>query len=128
MRWTYEKLDEDMKIKYCPTNDPDGKITGKIVMNVPAYFDENPEERIRLGWIKHIHYNKEEIEEKVQYNPQTQYLITSQRNIDDYTIEDAFNVIDKSEEMLLFEDMAGLYWGESQTISFVGANGEEVVF
>lgn len=120
MRWTYEKLDEDMKIKYCPTNDPDGKITGKIVMNVPAYFDENPEERIRLGWIKHIEYTEEEIKEKVQYNPQTQYLVTSQRYIDDYTIEDTFNVIDKTEEMMLFEDMLSLTWGGSIIVNNAG--------
>ena len=120
MRWTYEKLDEEMKIKYCPTNDPDGKITGKIVMNVPAYFDENPEERIRLGWIKHIEHTEEEIKETVQYNPQTQYLIKYQKTIDEYTIEDAYNVIDKTEEMMLFEDMLSLTWGGSIIVNNAG--------
>lgn len=113
MRWGYEKLNEDMKIEYLPTNDTDGKITGKIIMNLKAYFDENPEERIRLGWTKHITYSDEEIKEKVQYNPQTQYLIKYQKQIDEYTIEDAYNVIDKTEEMMLFEDMLALTWGTS---------------
>ena len=113
MRWGYEKLNEDMKIEYLPTNDTDGKITGKIIMNLKAYFDENPEERIRLGWTKHISYTEEEIKEKVQYNPQTQYLIKYQKQIDEYTIEDAYNVIDKTEEMMLFEDMLALTWGTS---------------
>lgn len=48
--WSYEKLDEEGKIKTIAgdyTNDADGKITGRIVMNVKAWFDENPEERIR---------------------------------------------------------------------------------
>lgn len=113
MRWGYEKLNEDMKIEYLPTNDTDGKITGKIIMNLKAYFDENPEERIRLGWTKHITYSDEEIKEKVQYNPQTQYLIKYQKQIDEYTIEDAYNVIDKTEEMMLFEDMLALTRGTS---------------
>lgn len=113
MRWGYEKLNEDMKIEYLPTNDTDGKITGKIIMNLKAYFDENPEERIRLGWTKHISYTEEEIKEKVQYNPQTQYLIKYQKQIDEYTIVDAYNVIDKTEEMMLFEDMLALTWGTS---------------
>lgn len=111
MRWSYEKLDENMKIQYLPMNDTDGKITGKIVMNLKAYMDENPEERIRLGWIKHIQYTEEEIKEKVQYNPQTQYLLESQKYIDEYTVEDVYNVIDKTEEMMLFEEMLSLSWG-----------------
>jgi len=45
----YERLDENYKIIRCPTFDYDGKYTGKIIINLPAYFDENPEERIRLG-------------------------------------------------------------------------------
>lgn len=104
-KWTYEKLDEDYKVKYCPQNDSDGKITGKIIIGLPAWFDENPEERIRLGWIKHIHHDEKEVE----YNKQTQYVVCSTVNIDDYTIEDVYHVLNKSEEMLLFEEMLEAY-------------------
>ena len=101
MYYTYEKYDENHKIKQCPTNDFDGSVTGHIVMNVKAWFDEHPEERKRLGWIKHIYNGSNEIE----YNRQTQYLVRSQKEIDAYTIEDVYHVMDKSEEMMLLEEM-----------------------
>ena len=56
----YEKLDENYKMKYCPAHDYDGSVTGHIVINVKAWFDENPEERKRLGWIKHLYYESNE--------------------------------------------------------------------
>ena len=59
MRHSYMRLKEDGTIEHCPTYDYDGKITGKIVVNVQAYFDENPDERKRLGWIKHIERTKD---------------------------------------------------------------------
>lgn len=126
MRWSYEKIDEEYRLRHCPMNDTDGAITGKIVINLPAWFDENPEERIRLGWIKHISYTNDEIKEKVQYDPQTQYLIKSTRAIDEYTVEDDYHVIDKSEEMMLFEDLATLYWEGS--VTFVNPDGTTIVF
>lgn len=85
-------------------NDTDGSITGHIVMNVKAWFDENPDERKRLGWIKHITYDGPE-DSGVEYNPQTQYYKITQRQIDEYTVEDVYNVRDKAEEQLLFEEM-----------------------
>ena len=106
--WSYEKLDEEGKIKTIAgdyTNDADGKITGRIVMNVKAWFDENPEERIRQGWTKHIHWTKEEMEEKYPYNKQSQYQTSSQRQIDDYTVEDVYYVVDKSEAQMALEEM-----------------------
>lgn len=106
MDWSYEKLDDQYEVKTCPTNDYDGSVTGHIVYNVPAWFDENPEERKRLGWIKHIRHSKEEIREIVGgWNPQTQNLITTPIQIDDWTVEDTYHVLDKSEEQLLFEEM-----------------------
>ena len=47
-KWSYEKL-ENGKMKHCPVNDYDGSVTGHIVFGVAAWFDENPEERKRLG-------------------------------------------------------------------------------
>lgn len=107
--WQYDKLQEDGKVKsvYSSTNDTDGTITGHIVMNVKAWFDENPEERIRLGWTKHILHDTEEIE----YNKQTQFLAKSVRQVDEYTIEDEFFVLDKSEEQLAFEEMLAVAEG-----------------
>lgn len=97
--WEYEKLQEDGKVKRVSTNfnDFDAKITGKYVFGVKAYFDENPEERIRLGWTKHIMHN---VDKYVQYNKQTQYLVKSVKVIDAYTVEDEYHVMDKTEEMM----------------------------
>ena len=98
---TYIKLDENFNTKGCPLNDYDGSVTGNIVINVPAWFDEHPEERKRLGWIKHIIHNAIDID----YDPQTQFLIRELKTIDRWTVEDVYHVCDKSEEMLLLEDM-----------------------
>ena len=99
--WEYEKLDENNKIKYCPINDYDGKVTGHIVFGVKAWMDENPEERKRLGWVKHIHHDTKEIE----FNTRTQYLKKSVKQIDEYTVEDEWHIMDKSEEMMRLEEL-----------------------
>lgn len=115
-RWDYEKLDENYNLVVCPPKDTDGSITGHIVFGVKQWFDENPEERKRLGWIKHIRHDRSEVE----YDSQTQILIPSTRAIDDWTVEDVYHVINKSEEMMRLEEMletlsfadkAGLYGG-----------------
>lgn len=105
MHWTYEKLDENGKMKYLPAHDFDGKITGKIILGVALYFDENPEEARRLGWTKHIHHDAKEIREMVDFNPQTQNLLTSQKQIDEFTIEDTYDVIDKTEKQMEYEEI-----------------------
>lgn len=106
----YEKMDENLKLVSCPLDDKDGSITGKIVLNVPAYFDENPEERIRLGWTKHISYSDEEIKARWPHT-QSQYLVKTTKQVDEYTVEDEYRVLDKSEEMMLFEDMLNTVMG-----------------
>lgn len=97
----YVKLDDSGRIIHCPANDNKGEITGKYIIGLQEYFDENPAERIRLGWIKHILHCSEEIE----YNKQTQYLEKGYRQVDEYTIEDEYTVLDKTEEMMLLEEM-----------------------
>ena len=117
-KWYYERLDEEGNIKRCPQNDDKGEITGKFIINLPAYFDENPEERIKLGWIKHIeHYPKE-----VEYDHQSQYLQKSVKQIDEHTVEDEYAVFDKTEEMLLLEEMLECvdWGGNGGGIVFVG--------
>lgn len=109
MDYYYEKLDEDMNIERCPMDDKDGSITGKIIIGLQRYFDENPEERIRLGWIKHIVPDRKEVE----YNPQTQFILTTQQQIDPYTITDVYHVRNKSEDQLLFEEMLSVAMGSS---------------
>ena len=99
--YSYEKIGEDFETKYCPMNDHDGSITGHIVMNVPAWFDEHPAERKKLGWVKRIHHKKSEID----YDPQTQYLVKSEKWLDKYTVEDVYHVLEKSEEMMLLEEL-----------------------
>ena len=108
--WQYEKLQEDGKIKTIAgnTNDFDAKITGKYVFGIKAYFDENPEERIRLGWTKHIMHN---VDKWITYNKQTQYLRKSKKIIDEYTYEDEYHVMDKTEEMMRkAEEAIGYDW------------------
>lgn len=118
-RWKYEKIDDEGNIKLCPMNDAKGEITGKFIINLPAYFDENPEERIRLGWIKHI----EHVPKEVEYNKQTQYLQGSYKQIDEYTIEDVYHVLDKTEEMLLLEEMLEAEGYTGGGIVFAGLEG-----
>jgi len=98
--WTYERLDEDYKIKYAPINDFDGKATGHIVFGVKQWLDENPNEARRLGWIKHIHHSTEDID----YNRRSQYLIKTVQQIDEYTVEDVYYVMNKSEEQMRIEE------------------------
>ena len=117
-KWDYEKLDENNKIKFLPINDYDGKVTGHIVFNVKAWMDENPEERKRLGWVKHIHHKATDIE----YNKRTQYLKRSMKQIDEYTVEDEWHIMDKSEEMMRLEELTrGGFWGDDDGIVFGGA-------
>lgn len=99
--WEYEKLDENGDMKTLPPHDLDGAITGRKILNLKSWMDENPEERIRLGYIKHIHPR----EDSVEYNRQTQYLVQSLRQIDDYTVEDVYHVLDKSEDQMALEEM-----------------------
>ena len=125
MGWRYEKLDEDMKLKTLPTNDFDGKITGKIVFGLKAWMDENPEERKRLGWIKHIYYSNKEIKKRWPYDHHTQYLKRIEKKIDDYTIEDDYRVMQKSEDMMLLQELlpavqGGDTWIDDETgVSFI---------
>lgn len=100
-KYYYEKLDENGKLKYCPSTDFDGSITGHIVFGVKAWFDENPEERKRLGWIKHITQDTK----KIEYNRKIQYLARSVVRVDDWTVKDVYHVMDKTEEMYLLEDL-----------------------
>ena len=117
-KWTYQKLDENGRIKYAPPNDFDGSITGHIVFNVTAWFDENPEERKRLGWVKHIQHDTKDIE----YNRRTQYLVNAIKQIDEYTVEDDWKIMDKSEEMMRLEELTrGGDWLASDVITYGGA-------
>ena len=116
-KWHYEKLGEDGKIQsvHINKNDFDGKITGKIVFGVKEYFDENPAERIRLGWIKHITHSIKDID----YNHQTQHLIKEVRTIDEYTVEDVYHIADKSEEQMRLNEVHSGWW-DDDTIVFGG--------
>ena len=103
----YEKLDENYKMQHCPANDPDGSVTGHIVMNVRAWFDENPEERKRLGWIKHLYYESHEelLKDLPDYDPASQVLVTGTKVIDEWTIQDEYHVINKTEKMMELEEI-----------------------
>lgn len=112
MRWEYLRLREDDTMQHCPAVDADGAVTGHIVIGVKAWFDEHPEERIALGWTKHIMYDYDEIKERWPHNPQTQVLVRTTKQVDEWTIEDEYHVLEKSEEALLMEEIfntSGLY-------------------
>lgn len=113
-KWDYQKVDENGKIKWAPVNDYDGKITGHIVFGVKAWFDEHPEERKALGWIKHIRHDRKDI----VYNKRTQYLVPSIKNIDEYTVEDEYHIMDKSEEMMRLEELCrnNAFWDDDVAI------------
>lgn len=106
-RWTYERLDENGKLKTAPTCDFDGSVTGQIVIGVKAYFDENPEERKRLGWTKHIIHRPKDFD--IEYDPATQYLSKTVKQVDEWTVEDEYIVLDKSEERMRIEETAAGY-------------------
>lgn len=116
--WYYEKLDEEHKIKRAPINDYDGSVTGKIVIGVSEWFDENPEEARRLGWTKHITHDTK----LIGYNKQTQYLLKSMVRVDEYTIEDIYHIVDKPEEMMVLEEMSGSEFYGFGGITIVGAD------
>lgn len=109
LNWSYEKLDEKGKRIWAPINDADGKITGRHVFNLKAWLDENPEERKRLGWIKHIHHKTNEVE----YDHATQYLVNNVKTIDEWTVEDEWHVMEKSPEMMRLNELGlALSWDE----------------
>lgn len=105
MERRYEKYDEDFNRTLCPIHDADGSITGKVIINLTTWFDENPEERKRLGWIKHYFYAYEDVEK--MYDSQTQYVETLTKMIDEYTMQDEIIVFDKTEDMLVNEELHG---------------------
>lgn len=119
--WHYEKIDEEGRLKTAPPNDYDGKITGKIVFGVPFWFDENPEDRKRLGWTKHITHNPKDL--NLDYDPVTQYLVKSVGIIDEYTVEDRYHVMDKSEEQMRLSELlnngVGAFYDEDAGIVFM---------
>ena len=101
-KYYYEKYDvETGDAQYCPPNDDDAKITGKHIIGLKEYFDENPDERKRLGWIKHITHKPDDI---IGYDAQTMYALKSVKTIDEYTVEDVYHLVEKPEEMMLFEE------------------------
>lgn len=119
-KWDYQKVDENGKIKWAPVNDYDGKITGHIVFGVKAWFDEHPEERKALGWIKHIRHDTKDI----VYNKRTQYLVPSIKNIDEYTVEDEYHIMDKSEEMMRLEELCrnNAFFFDDDVVTWGGVN------
>lgn len=119
MRWEYEKVGDDADVQVCPSCDQTGAITGQIVFGLKAWFDEHPEERKALGWIKHI------FPDRPDYNKQTQFLLVGTKIVDDFTVEDYYVVKDKSEEMLVAEELCNA--GDGTGISFIGGHWYEQI-
>ena len=72
-----------------------------------VWFDENPEERKRLGWVKHYYYEKTSdiIAELPDYDPALYYVTQGKEIIDEYTVKDKYYLIPKTEEMMAMEEM-----------------------
>lgn len=115
--WTYERFKEDGKVEeiYINKNDYDGKLTGHRVFGVKEWLDENPEEARRLGYVKHIHHSTKYID----YNKQTQYLMRSNKIIDEYTYEDEYHILDKTPEMMRDQELGRGEWVDDSLV-FVG--------
>lgn len=115
MKHRFEKLDENGKIKYAPQRDNTGEYTGgKIVMNFPAWLNEDEERRKSLGWIKHLFYeNRDDIIASLteEYNPATDYIVRSVQPVDEYTVKDVYRVIHKTEKMMELEEILSLMDG-----------------
>ncbi len=109
MQYRYERIDENNKLQYCPLNDYDGSIskTGNCIIGLKMWFDENPEIRKSLGWVKHWYYeNAKEVKEAVpEYDPTQHYLVPSTKMIDEYTAQDEYHIIPKTDEMMELEEM-----------------------
>lgn len=116
-KYSYEKFNQETgNTEYCPMDDKDAKVTGKYILNLPRWFDENPEERKRLGWIKHIEHSSDEI---LDFDPQTEFIVKSVVVVDEYTIEDVLHVMTKSEDQLAFEEMLSVAsWGSEGRFTF----------
>ena len=122
MYHTYERYNEDGKVVHCPMHDLDGKITGQYVMGVKEWFDENPEERIKRGWVKHIKWDYKEVREKWPFNPQTHIIQCNPKWLDEWTVQDDYIIMPKSEEMLWFAEMASTM-GLTFTTGYVEHDG-----
>lgn len=120
LRYRYEKLDENGRIKTAPMNDADGKITGRHVFNLKAWLDENPDEARRLGYIKHITRPTKDIE----YNHATQYLVNSPRRIDEYTVEDDWKIMDMSEEQMRLAELSPVFTDYDNAVVWQGGDIE----
>jgi len=101
--WNYEKIGEDGKTETAPIHDLDGKITGKCILNLRCWFDENPEIRVNLGYIKHIRHYPDEL----NYDSQTQYVQRGLKENSDFEVEDVLTAVDKSVEMMQYEEIFG---------------------
>ena len=108
MNWRYERLKADGTVETVSEgmNDANGRITGKHIINVKAWLDENPEEAIRGGWTKHLYYGDfDEIDLEFPYNRQTEVRIRAVERVDAHTVRDIYHVIPKSESMMALEEM-----------------------
>lgn len=99
--YNYERLGADGKIEYAPSFDVEGKLFGVPIIGVKAWMDEHPEETHAAGWKKHIHPS----DENVEYDHQTQYIMTVAKAVDEYTLTDEFIVFDKTEDQMLLEEL-----------------------
>ena len=120
VQWTYQRVTPEGTVVECPRNDLDGSVTGLTncaVFGVKEWLDANPEAARSGGWIKRIKHEPKEVD----YDPQTQYLTKSFKLIDDWTIEEEYTVSDKSEEMLLFDEMADLHYAPYHDITTLGS-------
>ena len=118
--WTYERLNDEGKVEFAPYHDLDGKVTGRHVYGLKAWFDENPEERKRMGWIKHLHPDIREIE----YDHNTQYLSKTTVQVDEWTVKDEYHVMDKSEEMMRMDELTHNRYGYDGGLYFEGVEIE----
>lgn len=98
----YVKLTEDGEMEYLPKNDNNGEITGKIIVDLKSYFDENPELWKQLGWFKII----EPEYEKLDFDKQTERYDIATKRIDEFTFERYPVFRKKTEYELMCEEVS----------------------
>lgn len=115
MDFYYEKRNPlTLALERAPMDDKDGSITGYPRIGLARWFNENPEKRKELGYIKHLVPDINDIE----YNHQTQFIMTDVAQVDEWTVTDVYHVRNKSEEMLWFEEMYQTMFGGRGGIIF----------
>lgn len=95
---TWYKRIVNGKLEIAPTNDLDGKLSGKPVIGFQAWLEENPEEAKRIGFVKVVDHEED-------YDHNRFYTIERHEEHDDGSIHIFYDLHEKTEEMILLNEL-----------------------